>query len=243
MKNTNKKIVALLTGRGNSTLLNKNVLPVLGKPLLYYPAMAAKSNKLITDFYVSSNDEKILKAAENCGYKRITRPEKYSTPSAQHKDVILHALESMKDEGLTPDILIVLMANSGVIKNEWIEESIINILENEDLSASAPVKMDQDHHPYRSKKLRADGCLDTWFDFSEETISTNRQDLPKCYFLCHNFWTLNVEKSINKEGGQQPWGFMGNNIKPIVVEEGFDVHVLEDIKRTEKWIIGEGIKY
>ena len=29
------KIAALLTGRGNNTLKDKNVLPVLGKPLLY----------------------------------------------------------------------------------------------------------------------------------------------------------------------------------------------------------------
>ncbi|MFL1010592.1 acylneuraminate cytidylyltransferase family protein [Flavisericum labens] len=238
-----KRIVALLTGRGNSTLLNKNILPVFGKPLLYYPAMAAKTCDLITDFYVSSNDEKILKAAENCGYKRIVRPEEYSTPTAQHKDVILHALEVMKEDGINPDILIVLMANSGVVKKEWIEDSIKNILENEDLSASAPVKIDQDHHPYRAKKLREDGCIDTWFDFSKETVSTNRQDLPGCYYLCHNFWTLNVEKSIKAQGGQQPWGFMGNNVKPIIVEEGFDVHILEDIQRTEKWIMGEGIKY
>ena len=45
------KIAALLTGRGNNTLKDKNVLPVLGKPLLYYPAMAAKTCNLITDFY------------------------------------------------------------------------------------------------------------------------------------------------------------------------------------------------
>lgn len=64
------KIAALLTGRGNNTLKDKNVLPVLGKPLLYYPAMAAKTCNLITDFYVSSDDEKILKAASDCGYKK-----------------------------------------------------------------------------------------------------------------------------------------------------------------------------
>lgn len=238
-----KKVVALLTGRGNSTLLNKNILPVLGKPLLYYPAMAAKTSDLISDFYVSSNDPKILKAAENCGYKSIVRPEKYSTPEAQHKDVITHALDEIRKDGIDPDIIIVLMANSGVIKKEWVEEAITNLINNENLSASAPVKVDQDHHPYRAKKLREDGCLDTWFDFSKETISTNRQDLPSCYYLCHNFWALNVKKSIEYEKGQQPWSFMGNNVKPILVEEGFDVHILEDIQKTEKWIIGEGIKY
>ena len=55
------KVVALLTGRGNNTLKDKNVLPVLGKPLLYYPAMAAKACNLISDFYVSSDDDKIFK--------------------------------------------------------------------------------------------------------------------------------------------------------------------------------------
>ena len=243
MTNKKKTVVALLTGRGNSTLLNKNILPVLGKPLLYYPAMAAKSCELVTGFYISSNDEKILKAGENCGYKRIVRPEQFSTPEARHKDVIIHALEYMKEEGVYPDILIVFMANSGVVKKEWVETAITNLLENEELSASAPAKMDQDHHPYRAKKLREDGCLDTWIDFSKETVSTNRQDLQSCYYLCHNFWALNVKKSIEAENGQQPWGFMGNNVKPILVDEGFDVHILEDIKRTEKWIISEGIKY
>lgn len=243
MSDKPKTIVALLTGRGNSTLLNKNILPVLGKPLLYYPAMASKSVDLITDFYASSNDVKILKAAENCGFKPIARPEEYSTPTSQHKDVILHALSVMNKEGVYPDIIVVLLANTGVIKPEWIEESINNLLNDKELSASVPVKVDQDHHPFRAKKLREDGCLDTWFDFSNQAVSTNRQDLPECYYLCHNFWTLNVDKSIGVTNGQQPWGFMGRNVKPIIVEEGFDVHVLEDIQRTEKWIIGEGIKY
>ena len=65
------KVAALLTGRGNNTMKDKNVRLVLGKPLLYYPAMAAKSCDLITDFYVSSDDEKILNAAEAC-VNRVT---------------------------------------------------------------------------------------------------------------------------------------------------------------------------
>ena len=34
------KTTALLTGRGNNTLKDKNVLDILGKPVLYYPAHA-----------------------------------------------------------------------------------------------------------------------------------------------------------------------------------------------------------
>ena len=223
------KIVALLTGRGNNTLKDKNVLPVLGKPLLYYPAMAAKKCSLISDFYVSSDDNKILNAAADCGYKKIVRPEILALPTSQHVDAINHALNVMKEDGIYPDILVVLLANSGIVKMEWIEESIQYILQN---------------HPYRSKCLREDGCLGTWFDFKGQKVSTNRQDLPVNFVLCHNFWTLNLSKSIySKEEGQQPWTFMGNNIKPIVVKESFDVHDEDDIMRTEKWLIDEGIKY
>ena len=239
-----KKIVALLTGRGNNTLKDKNVLPVLGKPLLYYPAMAAKSCPLISDFYVSSDDEKILDAAGDCGYKRIVRPSELAMPTSQHVDAIKHALEVMKNEDVIPDILIVLVANSGIVKTEWINESIECILKDETLSAVVPVLLEMDNHPYRSKRLREDGCLDTWFDFRGKNISTNRQDLPMNFVLCHNFWTLNLRESIySKKEGQPPWNFMGDRIKPIVVKESFDVHDEEDILRTEKWLIEEGIKY
>lgn len=238
------KIAALLTGRGNNTLKDKNVLPVLGKPLLYYPAMAAKTCNLITDFYVSSDDEKILKVASDCGYKKIVRPVELAAPTSQHVDAIRHALGVMKQDGVEPDILVVLLANSGIVKTEWIEESITQLLKDEALSASVPVLLEMDNHPYRSKRLREDGCLDTWFDFRGKNISTNRQDLPMNFVLCHNFWTLNLKNSLySSTEGQQPWTFMGSNIKPIVVKESFDVHDEDDIRRTEKWLQEEGIKY
>lgn len=238
------KIAALLTGRGNNTLKDKNVLPVLGKPLLYYPAMAAKTCNLITDFYVSSDDEKILKAASDCGYKKIVRPVELAAPTSQHVDAIRHALGVMKQDGVEPDILVVLLANSGIVKTEWIEESITQLLKDEALSASVPVLLEMDNHPYRSKRLREDGCLDTWFDFRGKNISTNRRDLPMNFVLCHNFWTLNLKNSLySSTEGQQPWTFMGSNIKPIVVKESFDVHDEDDIRRTEKWLQEEGIKY
>lgn len=238
------KIAALLTGRGNNTLKDKNVLPVLGKPLLYYPAMAAKTCPLISDFYVSSDCDKILAAAAACGYKKIKRPPELALPTAQHVDAIVHALGVMKEDGVIPDILVVLLANSGIVKREWVQKSIQAILENPEVSAACPVEKDQDHHPFRAKRLRADGCLEPFFDFSGQKISTNRQDLCECFYFCHNFWTLNLAKTLySNEPGQPPWGFMGNNIKPIVVEDCFDVHDMDDIVRTEKWLRENGISY
>ena len=239
------KITALLTGRGNNTLRDKNILPVLGKPLLYYPGMAAKTSKYVNSLYISSDDEKILDAANEIGYLKIKRPDVLARPDSQHIDVILHALDFInKQDGFRPDIMVVLLANSGIVKTEWINDCIAEIINNPEISAIVPVYEEQDHHPFRAKKLDTDGFLETFFDFGGKKISSNRQDLPTCYFLCHNFWVLNISKSIDLlPEGQQPWPFMGKTIKPYIIEMSFDVHTEEDIVKTENWLLQEKINY
>ena len=231
------KVIALLTGRGGNTLADKNVLPVLGKPLLSYPAAAAKLSGVVDDFFVSSDCSKILDAAYLEGYKKILRPKALATPTAKHIDVIEHALSYLSSEQVFPDILIVLMANSGTIKADWIAEAVNTLEKDKSLSSVVPVFNDQDHHPYRAKRLDVDGKLEPFFDFKDMDVSSNRQELEPCFFLCHNFWVMNLKNSFYSEGGQKPWTFLGANVKPIVVEESFDVHTLEDLKRTEKWLI------
>lgn len=230
------KVAALLTGRGNSSLKDKNVLPVCGKPLLYYPAMAAKKSKYITEFYVSSDDVLILEAAHDLGYKKIVRPPELAMPDSQHVSAILHALDFMKKDNVNPGILVVLLANSAAIKTEWIDHCIEMILKDKSTSAAVPVNLDLDHHPFRAKRVNKEGFLSAFFDFKNKEISTNRQDLEKSYFLCHNFWVLNIKESVYLETGQPPWKFMGNKVKPHIIERCFDVHSMEDIKMTEEWI-------
>jgi len=231
------KIVALLTGKGNSTLLNKNILPVLGKPLISYPALAAKKSKYISSFYVSSDSNKILNIVTKFGYKKILRPKYLATPNSKHADAIKHALKVIeRGDKLKPDILVVLLANSAAIKAEWIDICIKEILENKFISAVVPVYLNLDRHPFRAKRINDKGFLESFFDFRGKEISTNRQELEASYFLCHNFYVLNVKKSIYSKNGQQPWVFMGNNVKPFIVDECCDIHREEDITKTEEWL-------
>lgn len=237
MKNEKLKVSALLTARGNNTLKDKNIRLVLGNPLLYYPAIAAKESDLISSFYVSSDDDKILNIAGEYGYQKIKRPEALAQPTSHHVDAIKHSLNVMDSVySDVPDLLVVLLGNSATIKTEWINDCI-NLIKNDDtLSAVVPVIKEMDYHPYRAKKINEKGLLEPFFDFGNDNISTNRQDLVPNYFLCHNFWVLNLKKSIYCEKGQQPWTFMGNTIKPYIVEESFDVHDEDDIIKTEKWL-------
>ena len=230
-------IAALLTGRGNNTLKDKNILPVLGKPLLYYPAKAAADSSHITRYFASSDDPNILAEAEKVGYTGIARPPELALPTSQHVGAIVHALKCMDEHhDLQPDILVVLLANNGIVKTSWINGCIEQILDDPTISAVVPVNVESDHHPVRAKKMNQDGFLEPFFDLGSTQVSTNRQDLEPCFFLGHNFWVLNVARSVYAEDGQLPWSFMGNRIKPYPVEKVFDVHAREDLALTERWI-------
>ena len=62
---------------------------------------------------------------------------------------------------------------------------------------------------------------------SHKKISSNRQELDKSFFLCHNFWVIRTA-AITKEKGEGPWNFMGKFVKPYLVKNSVDIHTMED---------------
>ncbi len=81
------KVYGLLTGRGNNTLKDKNILECLNHPVLYYPAHAAQKAKTLTKLFCSSDDEKILREAEKLGHAPIKRPAELALPTSQQTTV------------------------------------------------------------------------------------------------------------------------------------------------------------
>ncbi len=229
------KTVALLTGRGNNSLPDKNIIEILGKPVLYYPAHAAKEAKEIDDWYVSSDDEKILRIAGAEGYKPIVRPDELALPTSQHIECILHALQVMKEQDVHPDILVVLLANNVTIKSKWIDDCVQILKNNPELTSVVPVYEDRDHHPLRAKSVDGEGLLEMYEKDVPSAVSTNRQDLPKCVFLAHNFWVLRVD-TITDKNGQLPWSFMGKRIYPYYIEKSIDIHDQLDLHIAKAWL-------
>lgn len=239
MKNS-KTIIALMIGRGGSSLKDKNILPVFGKPLLHYTAAAARGSNYIDRFYISSDCEKILGAASQAGYQKIVRPEDLSRPDSQSPAVVRHALEQILRDG-PADVIVVQHANVGTVTTKMIDDCINLLVDDDSLSAVVPSHEKMEYHPYRAKMMSQDGVLTPFFDFRGKKVSGNRQDLPVCVFFDHSIWVLDVEKAVLCESGQPPWPCMGNKIKAYLTHDCFDVHDLEDLKRTEEWISRNGV--
>ena len=93
-------ILALLTARGNNTLKDKNILKINKQPVLSYPCKAAKKVREIKNFYVSSEDKKILNSASKYGFKKILRPKKFAKANSQHIDTLKHAVSVLKKDNI-----------------------------------------------------------------------------------------------------------------------------------------------
>ena len=223
------EILGLLTGRGGSSLKNKNIIKILNKPVLAYPCLEAKKIKKIKYFYVSSDDKNILNTASKYGFNKLLRPKKYSRSDSSHHDVLIHAIKELKKKKIFPDIIVVLLANAPIIKQKWINDCISMLLKK-NLSAVVPVLQDNDKHPFRAKKIDK-GILKPFIKIKKK-ISTNRQQLKKSFYLCHNFWVIKT-KEIMKNTGYQPWSFMGKQVAPYQIKISHDIHDDLDIKICE----------
>jgi len=230
-----KDIVALIIGRGNNTLKNKNILPVLNRPLLHWGALAAKSSKFIGRYYISSDCDKIFEAAEQVGFSTIKRPDELALPSAQSSDAVRHAYNIIKEETEVA-ILVVIHANVGTISPNMIDDCIELLQSDDSLSSVIPSHKNNEYHPYRAKRIESSGRLSNFFDFEKMKVSANRQELDSCVFFDHSFWVLDAFKGVENDNGQLPWRVMGNSILPYLTHGCFDVHSSEDLIKTENWI-------
>ena len=220
------KIAAIITGKGTSSLKNKNLLKINNRPILTYPCAEAKKVKEINKYYVSSEDKKILNLCHKYGYKKILRPKFLALANSKHLHVLKHAINFIIKDKFKPEIIVVLLANAPIIKAKWIKDCIKIIINNKKVTAAVPVMLNNDQNPYRAKKIK-NGYLRN-FVKTKKKISSNRQELDKSFFLCHNFWAIRTS-AIIEEKGESPWNFMGKFVRPYLVKNSVDIHTMEDL--------------
>ena len=119
-------IVALLVGRGGSVgFPNKNVYPVLKRPLMSYPLLAAKNSKFVDNVYVSTDSKAIEDVGIKLGAKIIKRPPELATSEAILEDTFLHAYKFIKNQSKEEiELIIILMCNAVMILPETIDQGI-----------------------------------------------------------------------------------------------------------------------
>ena len=176
-----QKILGITLARGGSkSVPKKNVKLICEKPLIAYTISEALKSKYINRYIVSTDDEEIMRIAQEYGAEvPFLRPKELATDTTSSADAIKHAVDFVEqEEGCQYDYIIELMCTNPLKTVEDIDACIKKLIETEADSVIAVHKL-EDHHPIRIKKIVNDRIVD--FCLSEVS-ETRRQDLkPDAY--------------------------------------------------------------
>lgn len=123
----NKKILCVIPARsGSKGLPGKNIKRLLGKPLIGYSIEHALASKFIDRTIVSTDSKMIADIAKNFGAEvPFLRPKRLATNKSNIIDVLLHAIDWMRNkEGFDFDIIVLLHVTAPLRKAKDVDKSI-----------------------------------------------------------------------------------------------------------------------
>mgnify|MGYP001361359468 CR=1 FL=1 len=130
-----KSVLAIIPAReGSKRIPGKNIKMLGDKPLIAWTIKAAERSEYIDRLIVSTDSNKIAKVAKDWGIEvPFIRPPHLATDEASSEDVILHAIEYLKqNETLEYDYLILLQPTSPFRTNIHIDEAINKLVSSAD---------------------------------------------------------------------------------------------------------------
>ncbi len=141
------KTLFIIPARKNSKgLPGKNTKPLQGKPLVQYSLETALELTTKENICVTTDSVDVIQIAENLGiHVPFIRPTELSTDTAGSREVILHALNHYKQQGIQYDVVVLLQPTSPFRKNSDILRMLKLFDEETDMIVS--VKSSHDN-PY-----------------------------------------------------------------------------------------------
>lgn len=224
------KNAVIITAKGsNTSVQNKNIIPILGIPVLLYVIRAAQLAPNVHKIYVSTEDQHIKALAVKNSLEVIDRPPELATPTAHHADAIEHAVRHVQEQIPEVENFVVLLGNTVMITPGLITKSF-QMLEEEDCDSVCSVWKAQDDHPYRAMKVNDEGYMES---FLAVDCGSNRQSYPPVYFYDQGIWGFKGRCALEREG-PVPWLWLGKKCK--VIERpwvtGRDIHSWIDVSAS-----------
>jgi hypothetical protein len=243
-------IIAILIGRaGSSGFPGKNTIPVLGRPLAEYPLMVAKETKSIDRLYISTDSPELIKMARSYDAHIIERPAYLCTNEALGEDAYVHAHGVIKKElttdGLSPDIYVLLMANSPTVSPGQIEEGISALQVDPNLDSAVTVSCYNMWSPLRARRINEQGLLDPFVPFENfgdpETLNCDRDSQGDVWFADMGVSIIRSQNLDSLDTGLLPQKWMGQKIYPIKNVGGLDVDYDWQMPQAVEWLRRHGV--
>src|SRR6266478_875896 len=239
-------IAALLLGReGSSGFPGKNTYPILGRPMMVYPILAAKHAKYIDEVFVSTDSDRIKKIAADLGASIINRPPELATKEALGEDAYAHGYRHIRETAKRPvELMVLLFCNAPTILPSTLDEGISALRADPSLDSAVTVSVYNMWSPLRARKLDAAGLLVPFVPFETfgdpATLNCDRDSQGDVYFADMSTSIVRPHCLENLRSGMLPQRWMGNRIFPLKQWGGCDVDYEWQVPQVEFWLRKHG---
>jgi len=239
-------ICAILIGReGSSGFPGKNVHPLLGRPMVEWPILAARECSLIDRIDVSTDSPRIKEIAHRHGAHVIDRPAELCTREALGEHAFQHAHQvisrALREAGKAPSIYVLLMANAPTIHAGLLEQGIQALLDKPELDSAVTVSCYNMWSPLRARRIDPeDGLLRPFVPFAvfgdPATLNCDRDSQGDVWFADMSASIIRPANLDDLDAGLLPQKWMGQRIFPIANVGGLDVDYDYQMPQAEWWL-------
>ncbi|MCW5800905.1 MAG: cytidylyltransferase [Deltaproteobacteria bacterium] len=216
-------IPTLIIGRKGSRVKDKNVRPVLGRPLALYPILAAKHARHVSHVFVSTDSDPIrdLALANDCTY--VERPAFLATHEALAEDAFKHGYEAIVAQAAEPvELIVLLFANGATITPGVIDEGIEWLRAHPEYDSAVSVSKYNMFSALRARRLE-NGLVKPFVDPALFTgASCDRDSQGDTYFVDCSVFVLRP-RCFDYTRGEIPFRWIGRTVHPLHQEGGCDV--------------------
>lgn len=245
-------VTALLLGRKGSTgFPGKNTYPVLGRPLSYYPMRAALDASKVDRVYLSTDDENLMKLAEENEVEIIVRPPELATKEALGEDAYVHGYQVIQDrlqkEGLGLEMIVLLFCNAPTVLPETLDEGVDVLRQNPEYDSAVTVSCYNMWSPLRARRIGDDGLLHPFVPFETfgdpATLNCDRDSQGDSWFADMGTSIVRPQCLEHLEEGLLPQKWMGQKIYPLKQWGGLDVDYEWQMPLVEHWLLEHGYSH
>ena len=193
-----KRLCTICARGGSKGLLDKNIRPIGGKPLIVHSLVQAQSSGLFEAVAVSSDSKEILSISEKAGVDYcVFRPQELASDQAPKLPAIEHCVNEVeKISGKNFDVIVDLDATSPLRLTEDIEGAV-RLLEDENVSnviTGCPAR----RSPYFNLVERNEGGYVCLSKTPEKNI-VRRQDSLECFDMNASIYVWKREVLMGSE--------------------------------------------
>ena len=225
--NNGKKILGIIPARGGSKgLPGKNILPLLGKPLILWTIEQAFLSRHLDKIIVSTEDEEIAEIAKKNGAEvPFIRPVELATDHAKGIDVVIHAIDWFETNKNYFDMFMLLQPTSPLRTSQDIDNAVGRLFLKK---AKGIVSVcEEEHPPLWTNVLPVDGCMKDFL--KPEILNKNRQEIQVFYRINGAIYLAycNYLKSQKSFFGKETYAYVMPRERSIDIDTDIDFKFAE----------------